>query len=66
MYKRQAHARGIRVVLDGVFNHCSRGLFQFHHLLEVGAESPYVDWFHVNEWPLNAYTAGERPNYAAW
>ncbi|MBP8949890.1 MAG: glycoside hydrolase family 13 protein [Candidatus Promineofilum sp.] len=61
-----AHARGIRVVLDGVFNHCSRGLFQFHHLLEVGAESPYVDWFHVSEWPLNAYTAGERPNYAAW
>ena len=61
-----AHARGIRVVLDGVFNHCSRGLFQFHHLLEVGAESPYVDWFHVNEWPLNAYTPGEHPNYAAW
>lgn len=61
-----AHARGIRVVLDGVFNHCSRGLFQFHHLLEVGAESPYVDWFHVKEWPLNAYTPGEHPNYAAW
>jgi neopullulanase len=61
-----AHARGIRVVLDGVFNHCSRGLFQFHHLLEVGAESPYVDWFHVSEWPLNAYTPGEHPNYASW
>ncbi|HQF70855.1 MAG TPA: glycoside hydrolase family 13 protein, partial [Promineifilum sp.] len=61
-----AHARGMRVVLDGVFNHCSRGLFQFHHLLEVGAESPYLDWFHVNKWPLNAYTPGEHPNYAAW
>lgn len=60
------HARGIRVVLDGVFNHCSRGFFQFHHLLESGAESPYVDWFHVQEWPLNAYAHGERPNYAAW
>lgn len=61
-----AHARGIRVVLDGVFNHCSRGLFQFHHLMEVGAESPYADWFHVQEWPLNAYTPGEQPNYSAW
>ena len=60
-----AHARDIRVVLDGVFNHCSRGLFQFHHLLECGSDSPYVDWFHVKEWPLNAYS-GERPNYAAW
>lgn len=61
-----AHAHGIRVVLDGVFNHCSRGLFQFHHLLEVGAESPYVDWFHISDWPLNAYSAGQHPNYAAW
>jgi neopullulanase len=40
-----AHARGIRVVLDGVFNHASRGFWQFHHTLENGAASPYVDWF---------------------
>lgn len=43
-----AHARGIRVVLDGVFNHASRGFWQFHHTLENGAGSPYVDWFHFN------------------
>ncbi len=61
-----AHARGIRVVLDGVFNHCSRGLFQFNHLVEIGPESPYVDWFHVHGWPLNPYTPGERPSYACW
>lgn len=61
-----AHSRGVRVVLDGVFNHCSRGLFQFHHLLENGAESPYADWFHVYAWPLNAYAADEPPNYGAW
>ncbi|MFH1907851.1 MAG: glycoside hydrolase family 13 protein [Chloroflexota bacterium] len=41
-----AHARGIRVVLDGVFNHASRGFWQFHHTLENGAASPYADWFH--------------------
>jgi len=40
-----AHARGIRVVLDGVFNHASRGFWQFQHTLENGAASPYVDWF---------------------
>ena len=34
----QAHARGMRVVLDGVFNHASRGFFQFHDILENGAE----------------------------
>ncbi len=61
-----AHERGIRVVLDGVFNHASRGFFQFNHLLEAGAESPYRDWFHVYDWPVNAYNEAERPNYAAW
>jgi len=44
----QAHAHNIRVVLDGVFNHASRGFWQFHHVLENGAGSPYVDWFHFN------------------
>ncbi|GAB4481270.1 MAG: glycoside hydrolase family 13 protein [Anaerolineales bacterium] len=44
----QAHARGMKVVLDGVFNHASRGLWQFNHVLETGAASPYVDWFHFN------------------
>lgn len=59
-----AHQRNIRVVLDGVFNHVGRGFFPFHHLMEVGPESPYANWFRVQEWPLNAYTAA--PNYEAW
>ena len=43
-----AHERGMRVVLDGVFNHASRGFWPFHHVLEAGAASPYVDWFILN------------------
>ncbi len=43
-----AHQRGIRIVLDGVFNHASRGFWQFHHVLETGAASPYVNWFHFD------------------
>jgi cyclomaltodextrinase / maltogenic alpha-amylase / neopullulanase len=43
-----AHARGIRVVLDGVFNHAGRGFWPFHHVMELGASSPYRDWFHLN------------------
>jgi cyclomaltodextrinase len=41
----RAHARGMRVVLDGVFNHTGRGFWPFHHILEAGAASPYRDWF---------------------
>jgi neopullulanase len=40
-----AHGRGMRVILDGVFNHASRGFWPFHHVLENGAASPYRDWF---------------------
>ena len=43
-----SHARGVRVILDGVFNHAGRGFWQFHHVLENGADSPYVDWFHFH------------------
>jgi cyclomaltodextrinase len=35
-----AHARGMRVILDGVFNHTGRGFWPFHHVLENGAASP--------------------------
>jgi neopullulanase len=61
-----AHARGIRVVLDGVFNHASRGFFQFNHILECGELSPYLDWFTVKGFPLRAYDYDEKPNYDAW
>ncbi len=37
----RAHAKGIRVVLDGVFNHASRGFWPFNHVLECGLGSPY-------------------------
>ncbi|MEW6224890.1 MAG: glycoside hydrolase family 13 protein [Chloroflexota bacterium] len=43
-----AHARGMRVVLDGVFNHTGRGFWAFHHVLENGAASPYRDWYHFD------------------
>ena len=60
----EAHRRGMRIVLDGVFNHASRGFFQFHHILENGEKSPYLDWFRVYGFPMNAYQG--RPNYSAW
>ncbi len=62
----ESHRRGIRVVLDGVFNHASRGFFPFHDILENGADSAYLDWFTISSFPLNAYHPEEAPGYAAW
>ena len=61
---KKAHSLGIRVILDGVFNHCSRGFFQFNSLMELGEDSPYRDWFHVHSWPIHAYSG--KPNYECW
>ncbi len=61
-----AHGRGMKVVLDGVFNHASRGFFQFHDILENGSNSAYLDWFSVKDFPLYAYDPDRPPNYGAW
>ena len=59
------HARDMRIILDGVFNHSSRGFFQFNDILENGRSSAYLDWFHVRKFPLNAYGEGTL-GYDAW
>ncbi|MFQ3618808.1 MAG: glycoside hydrolase family 13 protein [Cyanobacteriota bacterium] len=61
-----AHSRGIRILLDGVFNHASRGFFFFNDILENGSRSPWVDWFRIHDWPLSAYDEEKPANYASW
>ena len=58
--------RQIRVVLDGVFNHASRGFFQFHDILENGIHSPWLDWFTIHGWPLAPYDETKPSNYSCW
>lgn len=61
-----AHHNGIRVILDGVFNHCGRGFYPFVDLLENGEDSPYRSWFHPLRFPLDAYSPGAAEDYLAW
>lgn len=42
------HAHGIKVVLDGVFNHVGRGFWAFKDVQEKKWESPYKYWFHIS------------------
>lgn len=49
---KEAHNRGIRIMLDGVFNHAGRDFAPWQDVRKKGPESEYWDWFMVNEWPF--------------
>lgn len=49
----EAHKRGMKLVMDAVFNHCSDRMMQFQDVLEKGKESPYFNWFFID---------GEKPD----
>lgn len=51
---KNAHDRGIKVMLDGVFNHSGYYFKPWQDVLEKGRESEYFDWFMINVWPLSA------------
>ena len=52
------HEAGIRVVLDGVFNHVGRGFWAFRDVQEKREASPYKDWFHINFGGNSGYNDG--------
>lgn len=56
-----AHARGLRVTLDGVFNHVGRGFGRFQQVLWQGPGADAESWFRVR-WPADA-GPGAEPEY---
>lgn len=59
----ESHVRGIRVILDGVFNHCGAQFFAFRDVLEKQVQSRYAGWFYRLQFPVRYPDAGEKPNY---
>lgn len=49
----KAHEKGIRIMVDCVFNHSGRNFAPWQDVVEKGPESEYYDWFIINEWPFN-------------
>ena len=60
------HQRGMRLILDGVFNHSGRGFHAFVDLLENEEHSAFRDWYHVRSFPLDAFGPGKAEAYEAW
>lgn len=63
---KEVHRRNIKLVLDGTFNHASRGFYFFNDIIENGSNSPWLDWFKIQGWPLAPYDGSRPANYASW
>ena len=48
----QAHQRGMKVMLDAVFNHMGDQSAQWQDVLKHGEKSVYKDWFHIQKFPV--------------
>ena len=44
---REAHTRGMRVVIDAVFNHCGQDFQPFQDAVKKGRASSYWSWFYI-------------------
>ena len=59
---QEAHKRGMKIVMDAVFNHTGREFFAFEDIMEKGEKSKYLDWYYIEKFPLES-ERGEIPNY---
>lgn len=61
------HKRGMHIIIDGVFNHCSWYFPQFEDVMEKGTASPYKDWFYELDFPIDRPKSTEElPKYACF
>jgi glycosidase len=59
LFIKEAHKQGLKVIIDGVFNHMGRNSFALKDVLAHGRSSRYADWFDVTSW-------GPPVKYKSW
>ena len=59
------HKNGIRIILDGVFNHVGRDFFAFKDIQERGMGSIYTSWFHDIRFDRQS-PYGDNFSYEGW
>ncbi len=60
----ELHARGLRIIVDGVFHHTSRDFFAFRDIREKGRDSRYAGWYLINWGSDSRY--GDGFAYECW
>lgn len=51
---KEAHNRGIKIMVDGVFNHCGKEFFAWQDVLKNKEKSKYRDWFFINDFDIRS------------
>ena len=62
----EIHSRGMHIIIDGVFNHCSWYFPFFEDVVQKGEKSEYADWFYDLVFPVKRPLHGELPEYACF
>lgn len=61
------HEKGMHIIIDGVFNHCSWKFFAFEDVVRYGEQSKYKDWFYELNFPvIRPNSPKELPTYACF
>lgn len=60
----KAHQKGIKIMLDAVFNHIGSDSPQWQDVIKHGEQSIYKDWFHIHSFPVDTYHLTDIPETA--
>jgi cyclomaltodextrinase len=60
---RKCHEMGLKIVLDGVFDHCGFEFWAFQDVVQKGSLSKYKNWFKVYDFPIEIHPV---PTYETW
>lgn len=60
----ESHKRGIKIVIDGVFNHSGTQFWAFQDIVKNEKKSKYLHWYNVHSFPVSL--PPNKPNYEAW
>jgi len=60
---QKCHELGIRIILDGVFDHCGFEFWVFQDVVQKGPKSEYGEWFRIYSFPIKTHPT---PTYETW
>jgi len=64
-FSKEVHRRGMRIILDAVFNHSGRDFFAFRDIRENGKNSAYCDWYEGVRFDRQS-PVGDAFDYQTW